>query len=128
MLDGIGYGLSAVGGIGFGEDIAYMVRDRVATDAQRRSDVTITLTSHEQVQHLDLALGQATGIGRLCTESFANSPAYFSGSFRSLKYQGVRGTHLGAKMNSRKRSYTTTLMTVAELTRKTRTISRTPLP
>src|SRR5882724_9626316 len=43
----------------------------------------------------------------LCTESFANSPAYFSGSFRSLKYQGVRGTHLGAKMNSRKRSYTT---------------------
>src|SRR5882724_3089947 len=45
----------------------------------------------------------------LCTESFANSPAYFSGSFRSLKYQGVRGTHLGAKMNSRKRSYTTLL-------------------
>jgi hypothetical protein len=46
-------------------------------------------------------------LDRLCTESFANSPAYFSGFFRSLKYQGVRGTHSGAKMNSRKRSYTT---------------------
>jgi len=43
----------------------------------------------------------------LCMESFANSPVYFSASFRGLKYQTVRGTHFGAKMNSRKRSYTT---------------------
>jgi hypothetical protein len=43
----------------------------------------------------------------LCTESFANSPAHFLGPFRSLRYQGVMGLHFGAKMNSRKKSYTT---------------------